>query len=312
MKKIKVSVIIPIYNSQKFISKCVSSVLNQTYSNLEIILVDDGSTDNSPLLCDEYAKKDKRVLTFHKTNGGPSSARNFALDHMTGDYVCFIDSDDYIESDMIEIMLNELIQEEADDVICLTENDKEELFKTNIYENILKDEIGSQMWRHLFKSSLFTNVRFPLNRFAEDTAILDRILYKAKIAVIYRILYHYNKNNSENVSNNRNNLYKNTVDRAIAFAGRYKWIKDKKDISNEVKNIILAKTTTFCLATFCRCKNNSYNKNDLLVLYNFLKKYKKDIKILHKFFIYKKIAVSFLLNCPRLFCTLGTIVSKIK
>ena len=105
---IKVSVIIPVYNSEKFICRCVDSVLNQTYKNLEIFLIDDGSPDNCPKICDEYAKKDERIRVFHNENGGASVARNFALEKMNGDYVIFIDSDDYIKAEMIETMLNKI------------------------------------------------------------------------------------------------------------------------------------------------------------------------------------------------------------
>ena len=97
MDSAKVSIIIPVYKVEKYIHRCVDSVLNQTYKNLEILLVDDGSPDNCCAICDEYAIKDTRIRVFHKENGGQSSARNLALDNMTGDYVMFVDSDDYIE-----------------------------------------------------------------------------------------------------------------------------------------------------------------------------------------------------------------------
>ena len=99
-----ISVIVPVYNTEKYIEKCVMSILNQTYKNLEIILIDDGSTDNSPQICDSLAEKDNRITVIHQPNGGVSSARNIGLDNTHGDYITFVDSDDYIEPNMIEFL----------------------------------------------------------------------------------------------------------------------------------------------------------------------------------------------------------------
>lgn len=100
MNKPLISVIVPVYNVEKFLSRCLNSILAQTYNNLEVILVDDGSTDNSGKICDDYALKDKRIRVIHKQNGGVSSARNMALSVAKGEYIGFVDSDDYIENDM--------------------------------------------------------------------------------------------------------------------------------------------------------------------------------------------------------------------
>ena len=104
----KVSIIVPIYNVEKYLSKCIESILSQTYKNIEIILVDDGSPDNSPQICDEYAKKDDRIIVIHKANGGVSSARNAGIDIATGKYIGFVDPDDYIENNMYELMVNKI------------------------------------------------------------------------------------------------------------------------------------------------------------------------------------------------------------
>ena len=97
-----ISVIIPVYNSEKYLHKCIDSVLSQSYTNFEVILVNDGSTDSSGMICDEYAEKDERVRVFHKDNGGVSTARNLGIDYATGKYVLFIDSDDYMTDDAVE------------------------------------------------------------------------------------------------------------------------------------------------------------------------------------------------------------------
>ena len=109
----KISVIIPVYKVEKYLDKCVESIVNQTYKNLEIILVDDGSPDNCPAMCDEWAEKDERIRVIHKENGGVSSARNAALEVATGDYIGFVDSDDWIELDMYEYLVSLILDNDA-------------------------------------------------------------------------------------------------------------------------------------------------------------------------------------------------------
>lgn len=113
-----ISVIVPVYNVEKYLNKCVDSIINQTYKNLEIILVDDGSPDNCGKICDDYAKKDSRIRVFHKENSGVSSARNLGINNSTGNWIAFIDSDDWIEEKYFEIMLDKAKKENADIVIC--------------------------------------------------------------------------------------------------------------------------------------------------------------------------------------------------
>ncbi len=114
----KVSVIIPIYNVESYLKCCLDSVLNQTYTNLEIIIVDDGSTDNSPIICDDYAVKDNRVTVFHLENKGAASARNFAIEKANGEYLFFVDGDDFIEPDTIEKMINLSDNGKKDIIYC--------------------------------------------------------------------------------------------------------------------------------------------------------------------------------------------------
>ena len=113
-----ISVIIPVYNVEKFIDRCINSLINQTYKNLEIILVDDGSPDNCPGLCDDWAKKDNRIKVVHKQNGGLSDARNAGLERSTGDYIMFVDSDDFVDETICEVLLNDLKNNDADFSMC--------------------------------------------------------------------------------------------------------------------------------------------------------------------------------------------------
>ena len=113
-----ISVIVPIFNVENYVRKCVDSILNQTFSDIEIILVDDGSTDASGRICDEYLSKDDRIRVIHKENGGLSDARNAGLDMCTGEYIGFVDGDDYIDGDMYELLYKNLIQYDADISMC--------------------------------------------------------------------------------------------------------------------------------------------------------------------------------------------------
>lgn len=129
----KISIIIPVYNVEKYLEECIKSVLNQNYDNYEIILIDDGSTDNSGKICDEYAKKSKKVKTFHKVNGGLSDARNYGIEKAEGDYIIFVDSDDYIQKDILNKMVNKLEKEKCEILIT-------RLVESFENENIEKDK----------------------------------------------------------------------------------------------------------------------------------------------------------------------------
>ena len=168
-----ISVIIPIYNVEKYLDRCIESVVVQTYKNLEIILVDDGSPDNCPTMCDEWAKKDSRIKVIHKENGGQASARNKALDICTGDYISFIDSDDSILPNMYENMLTVMLENNGDISVCgyMADNglrvaktyitDKVKAFNTQeaIEEYFLKESIAPTVTNKLFAAAIFENIR---------------------------------------------------------------------------------------------------------------------------------------------------------
>lgn len=179
-----ISIIVPIYKVEMYIRKCVESIINQTYENLEIILVDDGSPDNCGIICEEYAVQDKRIKVIHKQNGGLSSARNVGLDIASGEYIGFIDSDDFIESDMYEALYSALIKHNADISVCgryivkgnriTTISDTEvpvEFTKCEALKELVLDEYSGMKnfaWDKLYKSELFENVRYPEGKCFED------------------------------------------------------------------------------------------------------------------------------------------------
>lgn len=212
MEQDLISVIIPVYNVEKYFKRCIDSVLRQNYSNIEIIIIDDGSKDNSGNLCDECAKKDSRITVFHKENGGLSSARNFGLERVSGEYVCFIDSDDFIHENYISFMYDKIIKNDADICYCKSTKFTDDVQIKNEIENektvvIEKEEAIKQLLLNdgiiknyiplaLYKKSLFDNIRFPEGSNFEDIATTYKILDASKkIIVNNKILYYYFINN---------------------------------------------------------------------------------------------------------------------
>ena len=209
-----ISVVIPVYKVEKYIEQCVNSILSQSYSDLEIILVDDGSPDGCPEICDYYSKLDKRVKVIHKKNGGLSDARNVGIDIAKGDEICFIDSDDFITNNMLERLLDIMTETGAEIVCCQSvrceEDDSEDTFiftnnnkiSYNVYSNIEKMEqfligntIGTVAWGKLYKRSLFSSIRYPIGRYHEDVYTTYKVVDVAqKIAVTDYYGYIYRKN----------------------------------------------------------------------------------------------------------------------
>ena len=178
-----ISIIVPVYNVERYLEKCVNSIINQTYKNLEIILVDDGATDSSGNMCDELAKSDNRIKVYDKENGGLSDARNYGVERVTGDYIGFVDSDDYIDSEMYEKLYEAIKKENVDVAECSLKviyPGKIELFTDEKYYKVLgkteyleeyltiKKVFGS-VWTKLIKSDVAKKLVFPKGKLYEDT-----------------------------------------------------------------------------------------------------------------------------------------------
>lgn len=251
----KITVIIPVYNTAQYLDRCISSVVRQTYNILEIILVDDGSTDNSYEICKRWAQRDSRIILLHKENGGQSSARNMALDIATGDYIAFVDSDDWIELDMYEECLRALENSGKDIAMCNCQNLLHN--ESDIFIDVIRDNIGSQLWRFLFPKYLWDGIRMPLGRYVQDTAVLHEVLYQKSIVIVDRELYHYYFDNPDNTSNAPKNKLKGVIDRSIVFALRYEWMREKQ-LDRESQMIILAKSISFfigAMGLYCAKKD---------------------------------------------------------
>lgn len=208
-----ISVIIPVYKVERYLKRCVDSVLNQTYTNLEIILVDDGSPDLCPKICDDYATLDSRVKVVHKENGGLSSARNAGLDICTGEYLAFVDSDDFLSKRFIECLYRAIIEKcvnvSVAEYRAFERNEK--LFEKKIPDNYVVEKMPLEKimacyssiyshdsmltivsWNKLYKAILFNRVRFPEGKLYEDAATTYKILNQCdEIAFVKHQLYYY-------------------------------------------------------------------------------------------------------------------------
>lgn len=200
-----ISVIVPIYNVQRYLEKCIKTIVNQTYKNLEIILIDDGSTDKSSDICDNWKQKDSRIKVIHKANEGLAKARNTGIEISTGKYLFFVDSDDYIELDIIENLYENIIQTSADISICgfyietyekmipyCSSNEFVVNSEDALKKLFMHDNISIAIWNKLYKKELFEKIRFPNCRIHEELMTIYKLLDIAnKISHISKTGYHY-------------------------------------------------------------------------------------------------------------------------
>ena len=210
----KITVIVPVYNVENYLDKCLDSVIRQTYKNIEIIVVNDGSTDSSGAICQEFAQRDSRIIYIEKENGGLSDARNVGLEKMTGSYVTFIDSDDWVELDYVEILYKKIIEYQADIVVgnYYSFNESEGMYyfhifgdsyyervydNVSIFENLYESqEMKSfaliSVWGKLYKADLFKQLRFDIGKLGEDGYLNQKIyLLAEKTIYLNKGLYAY-------------------------------------------------------------------------------------------------------------------------
>lgn len=209
-----ISIIIPIYNVAQYLPRCLDSVTGQTYWNLDIILIDDGSTDNSSAVINRYAMLDSRIRIFHKPNGGLSEARNFGLDKANGAYITFVDSDDWISPEYIEHLYNNMKEYKADISVVnslkvwntdVSDASVENNIKVTEYTRIdaisdmwYQKNISINAWGKLYRTSLFDDVCYPVGRIYEDLAVTHLLLWQAD-KIVYSpepLYYYYQRNDS--------------------------------------------------------------------------------------------------------------------
>ena len=241
MEKPLVSVIVPVYNVEAYLDNCINSVINQTYSNWELILVNDGSPDNCPAICDNFAIKDERIKVIHKENGGLSSARNAALEIYKGAYVTFLDSDDFWHINYLDIMIDLCLINDTDIAQCnfirgiettfLTTKNHSSVKIFNNKEVFLKGFATIILCAKVYKRHLFNSLRMPIGKINEDDFTTWKTYYNSKkIAVIDRPLYYY----TYNVTSIMGNVKKiPRLDFMLAYEERIKYFEEVQDKSME-------------------------------------------------------------------------------
>lgn len=288
MEKPLISIIIPVYKVEKYLEKCIKSVLSQTYKNLQIILVDDGSPDNCGNICDDYAKIDNRIEVIHKANGGLSDARNVGLKVARGEYIGFVDSDDYVSNEMFENLYNTLISNDADVSICNfyividnkniiknADNGVKIYNKLEILKEILLDKkIQSYAWNKLYKRELFKDIEYPVGKKYEDIGTTFYILEKcSKIAVSGSPEYYYITRGDSIVNNNTEGT---VIDYISLISDRYDYIDKKYKELKKYNDFYITKTLITAYTDAYHLKNNS--EEFLKILNNFFNKVKDIFK----------------------------------
>lgn len=241
----KVSVIVPVYNVENYIENCLLSIINQTYTNLEIIVIDDGSCDMSGDICDKYKDIDRRILVYHKVNEGLAAARNDGLDRATGAFISFVDSDDTIEPNMIEVLYQAMVTYNTDMSFCdyyrtssksdeqkstYDKIDMEVYSKSDLLDLLFQREFCILLpvaWNKLYKRELFEKLRYPKDRYHEDEFIIHKIVYSVNTAVYTKIkLYNY-QIREESITKISN--YKMKNDQLDAYKDRADFFKNNAD-----------------------------------------------------------------------------------
>lgn len=230
----KVSIIVPVYNVEKYIDECVQSLIGQTYKNLEIILVDDASPDNCGAICDAYAKQDGRIVVIHKSNGGAASARNAGIDVATGDYICFVDSDDIIHADYVQILLETVKSSNADIAVCdfyywmrnetqLVRCEKEGYYSAEEYLlEFTKSWSCSLMTNKLFKRDVVGTIKFEEGHYIDDEFFTYLVVMNASSLAVKSVpLYFYRMRKTSVMQNLLSHQQKVMLDRIEYNVTRY-------------------------------------------------------------------------------------------
>lgn len=263
-----ISVVVPIYKVEDYLCRCVDSIISQTYSNIEIILVDDGSPDNCPKICDDYKNKDSRIIVVHKENGGLSDARNAGIKVMNGKYVTFIDSDDYVEEDYVEFLYNLIEKYNVKMSICsykaiydtgsvLTQANGSEYTLTSsetLEKMLYHEDFNVSTWAKLYDASLFEKVEFPKGKIFEDALTTYKLVDQCdKIAVSLVSKYNYMiRNNS--ILTGSFSIQKLTLVDAYEEMGNY-ILKKYPNLSNAViRSRVYAHISTLRQMVNCKPK----------------------------------------------------------
>lgn len=286
MSNEKVSIIVPVYNVEDYLSRCMDSILRQTYTNIEIIVVDDGATDKSGELCDKYAQKDSRVRVVHQENRGLSGARNTGIDTATGEYITFIDSDDYVADNYVEELLLILHQHKADISICMgkkfsdvvgnLEKGEDKIFlytsETALESMLYRKKVNSYAWGKMYKRKLFEEVRFPVGELFEDVKTIYKVYDIANIIALteQQLYFYYQRTGS--IVNSEFNIKK--MDQVWAAKEILEFVKKKYP---NLINAAVSKYFISAIDIYRRIPLQSENKEEKKILERIIKKYRYNV-----------------------------------
>lgn len=292
---IKISIIVPVYNVERYLEKCIYSIINQTYTNIEIILVNDGSIDNSLKICNKYKEYDSRIIVIDKPNGGLSDARNVGINRASGDYIMFVDSDDWIDLNIVEKLYNLVCENDACIAQCdfvdvyddseislksehknITMMNSNEVLRNIYKENGIKNIV---VWNKIYKKELFDNIRFPKGKIHEDEFITYKILDRcSKIVDTNEVMYYYRKRPGSITNSNFNIKKLDSID-AIKERVDYFDNKNYRELKLMAQNQLQFILRSFYLEVY---------KTDIANKQIYLNRILKDVKENYIRFIFNK------------------------
>jgi len=314
-----ISIIIPIFNAEKYLQRCIDSIIKQTFKNFELLLINDGSTDKSDILCDEFALKDNRIKVIHKINTGVSDTRNIGIINSTGKWITFIDADDWIEPSFLDTLYNHTKLSDIGVCVCdcIATNGEKELnsyikIDNGIYTSkeylrklLLGQGVRFELWAKLYRKDLLDNIKSDTTlKIGEDYLMLVELCYKnnCKIHVINKKLYNYyiNPNSVMNVNKNREKDYNLLITKFETF-----FINDKSNDIKYLLNIFILRHIWVILNRYCFRQMklpktyNTYIQNNLIYskhyfkseIYNILYTYSKNRYIGYLLWIMNKLYI---------------------
>ncbi len=294
----KISVIVPVYNVEHYLDRCIQSIVSQTYTNLEIILVDDGSEDHCPATCDDWTIRDERIKTIHKENGGLSDARNIGMLAATGEYIAFVDSDDWIAPRMLELLFNAMQEDKSDIAACAVEMvweddtpsclltvktkallSREEAQRALLNETLLKHPV----WYKLYKRELICDILFKVGKYHEDIFWSYQAIGKANSVSLIDIVGYYYTQRANSIMGQGYSLKR--LDALEAIEERYAYIKSEfPALECEARLSILSN----CIY-HGQMALRFLNRNEIKLVFDRLNLIKSNYKIVHKDYSDKKI-----------------------
>lgn len=298
----KVSVIVPVYKAEKSIKRCIEAILDQTYKNIELILVDDGSPDRSGIICDMYQNYD-RVKIIHTPNKGVSHARNVGIDYATGDYIAFCDSDDFYDKNFIKKMIRTAVKYNSDIIVCGYYLEEQKQFKSSIKSDArfigeneivehcsVDNEFGGFCWNKLYKAKVIGKSRFPEDMdIMEDTYFLFEVIQKANCMYYLNEALYYYCDNKDSAVRNISNLYSDND--SIKYIDAWEKILADFNLNKVSRDFIYVSMVKLAINFRRQIKQKKYSKNKKLI-YNLNK-----IVFFHKKYFYACKSISWYEKC---------------